>query len=152
VRASGAFIDVWDADSFDAELRGDLVTHAELIRNYYLTSKRLCLEREASDHRSPYSENPYAGEFIKITEHVMGLLATRSIRAWHYTRMTDNEVEDLQRDGIYLSTPDTIRARFAAQVEAGAFTQAIAIQLFADSPFQSDQLKARSDNRRMRYM
>ncbi len=42
---SSKIIDVWNIDTFDDALRGDLDAHAELIRDYYLTSKRLWLER-----------------------------------------------------------------------------------------------------------
>ena len=58
--------------------------------------------------------------------------------------MTDAEVDTLRCDGIHLSTLDSVRARLAAQVAAGTFTQNIADQLFTDSPFQSNQLGARS--------
>lgn len=138
-------IDVWNVETFDAELRGDLDVHAEVIRNYMLTSRRQWLEREASDHTMAHPENPYAGEFIWVQEHIMRLMEARTIRAWHYTRLTDVEVVVLRRDGIYLSSLDTIQSRFVAQVAAGAFTQEIADRLFADSPYQSDQLGSRSN-------
>lgn len=32
--ADAGIIDVWNIDTFDSELRGDLDAHAELIRNY----------------------------------------------------------------------------------------------------------------------
>lgn len=140
-----AIIDVWDVETFDRELRGDLNAHADVIRDYMLTSRHQWLEREASDHTMPYPENPYAGEFIWVKEHIMRLMEVRTIRAWHYTRLTDAEVDVLQQGGIYPSSLDTIRARLEAQVAAGAFNQEIADRLFADSPYQSDQLDSRSD-------
>lgn len=140
-----AIIDVWNAATFDDELRGDLDAHPEVIRDYFLTSRRQWLEREASDHIMPYPENPYAAEFLLVTEHIMRLMEERTIRAWHYTRMTDAEVDALRHGGIYPSTLDNIRARFATQVAAGAFTEAVADPLFADSPYQSDQRGSRSN-------
>lgn len=74
----------------------------------------------------------------------MRLMEGRTIRAWHYTRMTDTEIDALRQTGIYPSSLDTIQSRFAAQVVAGAFSQAVADRLFADSPYQSDQFDARS--------
>ena len=59
--------------------------------------------------------------------------------------MTDNEVGALRRNGIYLSTLNTIRRRFADQVAEGAFDQDIANQLFADSSFQGNQRDSRSN-------
>ncbi|WP_143021692.1 hypothetical protein [Nitrosospira sp. Nsp18] len=75
----------------------------------------------------------------------MRLMEVRSIRAWHYARMTDAEVELLRENGIYLSTLDSIRARLTTQVAASAFAQDIADWLFTDSPFRSEQLGARSN-------
>lgn len=143
--SEGALIDVWDVETFDPELRGDLDAHAELFQDYFVTSRRQWLEREASDHTGPYPHNPHAGEFIWVTEHIMRLMEARTIRAWHYTRMTDAELDAIRQNGIYLSTLDTIRTRFDRQVAAGAFTQDIADRLFTDSPFQHEQLGSRSD-------
>jgi hypothetical protein len=141
---SVAIIDVWDVETFDNELRSDLDAHADVIRNYMLTSRRQWLEREASDRTMPYPENPYAGAFQSVKEHIMRLMEARTIRAWHYTRLTDAEVDAFRQGGIYLSSLDTIRSRFAAQVAAGAFSQEVADRLFADSPYQSNQRGSRS--------
>src|SRR5690606_27283028 len=64
VSAAVALIDVWHIDTFDANLRGDLDCHAELIRDYFLTSRRQWLERELSDRQMLYPENPYASKFL----------------------------------------------------------------------------------------
>lgn len=138
-------VDVWDVGTFDEELRGDLDAHPEMILDFFVTSRRLWLEREASDHTHPYPENPHAGAFQWVTEHIMRLMEERTIRAWHYSRMTDAEVEALRAGGIYPSTLDNIRARFAAQVVAGAFIGEVADRLFAESPYQSEQLDSRSN-------
>lgn len=140
-----ALIDVWNLKTFDGELRGDLDVHADVVRDYMLTSRCQWLEREATDHTQPYTENSYAGEFMWVQEHIMRLMEARTIRAWHYTRLTDAEVKTLRQNGIYLSSLGTIRSRLAVQVAAGAFTQEVADRLFADSPYQSDQLESRSN-------
>ncbi|RUT25663.1 hypothetical protein C0V97_10120 [Asaia sp. W19] len=93
----------------------------------------------------PYPENPYAGEFLRAMEHIARLMEARTIRAWHYTRMTNDETDVLLQDGIYSSTLNNVRSRFAAQVAAGVFSQGIADQLFADCPYQSDQRDSRSN-------
>ncbi|TKD51431.1 hypothetical protein [Sphingomonas baiyangensis] len=138
-------IDVWDIASYDRELREDLDVHAEDIRNFMDTSRRHWLEREASDHTMPYSENPYSGIFMAISDHVGRLMGERTIRAWHYTRMTDAEVAALRRDGVHLSTMDSLRARLAAQVAAGTFDAATAERLLAGSPFHHDILGSRAN-------
>jgi hypothetical protein len=138
-------IDVWNVDTFDDELRGDLEAHADIIRDYMLTSRRQWLEREASDHTKPHPENPYAGEFIGVKDHILQLMKARTIRAWHYARMTDTEIDALRQGGIYPSNLDNIRSRLAAQVAAGTFSHEVADRLFSDSPYQSDQRGSRSN-------
>jgi hypothetical protein len=140
-----AMIDVWNVDTFDGELRGDLDVHADVIRDYMLTSRRQWLEHEASDHTMPYPENPFAGEFMLVKEHIMRLMEARTIRAWHYTRLTDAEIDALRKVGIYTSSLESIRSRFATQVAAGTFTLEVAERLFADSPYQSGQIDSRSN-------
>jgi hypothetical protein len=143
--AATNLIDVWDVSTFDRELRRGLDDHASLIRDYIMTDRRLFLEREASDRRLPAPENPFAVDFYRMTERVvMKIMASRTIRGWHYTRMTDDEVVSLRASGIYLSSLETIRSRLAAQVLAGAFSQDAADQLFADSPFSRGQEESRS--------
>jgi hypothetical protein len=55
-------IDVWDVETFDEELSGELRAAAELVRNYLMTDRRLTLEREASGHTMVYAPNRYAGD------------------------------------------------------------------------------------------
>ena len=141
--AHNGIIDVWDVRTFDEVLRADLDADADLIRNYLLTSHRLWEERQASDHTTSLPDNPYAGGIQAVKEHIMRLMGTRTIRAWHYTRLTDAEADFVRKNGVYPSSLDNIRSRFSAQVAAGVFTQDIADRLFADSPYQSDQRGAR---------
>lgn len=139
-------IDVWNVVTFDAELCNILNAHADLIRDFCLTSRRQWLEREASDHLSPYPDNPHASGLMRLKENIlMPLMEDRTIRAWHYTRLTEVEVDQLRTGGIYLSTLTSIWNRLAAMVAAGVFSQNIADRLFADSPFQSEQLGSRTN-------
>lgn len=137
-------IDTWNVETFDPALLAELAASAVLIRNYLETSRRQSRERKVSTRLTAYPENPHAGDYLALKERLMGVMSSRTIRAWHYTRLTDAEVDDVRRNGVHLSTLETIRARFARQVAAGLMTQEIAERLFADSPFQGDQHAARA--------
>lgn len=70
----------------------------------------------------------------------------RTIRAWHYTRLTDSEVDMLRASGIQLSTKETARQRLDEQVATGEISVEIASALFAASPLHDyQQLDARSN-------
>jgi hypothetical protein len=71
-------------------------------------------------------------------------METRTIRAFHYTRLTEDEVTSLFRSGVHVSTPETLRQRLEAVVVSGGLAGDVANRLYAESPFHSDQFHARS--------
>lgn len=137
-------IDVWNIATFDDALVTMLREHGDLIRDYLTSSRRQWIERELSDHTQAHAINPYGSGYIGFVEAAGRSMESRTIRAWHYCRMTDDEVEALRRTGITLSTIETLRARLDAEVRAGALSAVEADGLFAASPFHSDQYGARA--------
>jgi hypothetical protein len=89
-------------------------------------------------------ENPYASSFVALREAIGERMWSRTIRAWHYTRLMAVEVETLRDDGIHLSTPARLRTRSDFLVASGALSAQLADTLYAASPFHSNQLAARS--------
>lgn len=138
-------IDVWDFATFDGALSELLQGRSDLIRDYLTTSRRHYIDRELSDHTQPHAFNPFAEEYGRFVEAIGREMDSRTIRAWHYCRMTDAEVSALRSDGIHLSTPDTLRRRLASMVAAGMMSDNEAEGLFAASPFHSSQLESRSN-------
>src|SRR5580692_3678963 len=115
------FIDVWNVESFDTDLLKGLCADAELICNYHLTEKKCFLEYSCAPRWIPYPANPYAGAYQELVARISREMEARTIRAWHYTRLTDAEADTLRGTGIYASTLETIRQRLDAQVAAGVF-------------------------------
>jgi hypothetical protein len=139
-------IDVWNVETFDKDLLAELCANAELIRNYLVIDKNNFLEHQTSDPIEPYPTNPYAASYLRFVKDVGQDMEARTIRAWHYTRLTDAETDTLRNTGIFASTLETIRRRLDAQVAAGVFSAKIADALFARSPFHHDkQSSARSN-------
>jgi hypothetical protein len=140
-------IDIWDPKTFDGELSAVLAKAADLVRNYMTTDHRIFLAHDLC--RSPERfiirpENPYASAFFALQEAIVERMRSRTIRAWHYTRLTAEEVEKMRDEGIHLSTPATLRARSDFLVDSGGLSPQLADALYAKSPFHSDQLGARS--------
>lgn len=139
-------IDVWKLDTYDTELLDELRLYAQLIQDYMNTESQLFVERIAADRRSVPPTNPHHGKYLWLIEHIMDYMKSRTIRAWHYTRLTDEEVETLRRTGVYPSTLETTHQRLNARVLAGVLSAEIADALFDASPFRnSTQLKARGN-------
>jgi len=127
-------IDVWSVAAFDPPLLALLETNAQLIRDYFDTSQRQFAEREASDHRGPHPTNPFGRSYMDFVETIMRDMESRSIRAWHYTRLTDGEVENMKAGGLHPGTLETLRKRLDQQAGLGFFSKADADLLYAGSP------------------
>jgi hypothetical protein len=145
-RTYPGLIDVWDASTFDEKLMRLLVLRQDLIRDYLTTRHKIFLSHDlgpGSARSTLRPQNRYAAAFAAIEEEMSEHMHSRTLRAWHYTRLTETEVEIMLRDGIYLSTPASLRARLDARVAASELTQDVADRLYAASPFHSDQREAR---------
>ncbi len=145
---NAAPIDVWDLATFDPELTGRLTPHAGLVADYFARDHAIFLGHDLG--RGPgrsllRPDNPYADRFQAFREGLIEVLKARTIRAWHYTRLTDAEVDALRREGPHVSTPVTLKRRLGTLVEARALSAAQAAALYAASPFHTDQRDARSD-------
>lgn len=133
---AGRPIDVWDVETFDPELTACLTEHADLMAAYYARSNRISLAHDLGRARTLIRpENEFAAEVGDLRETVAALMGARTIRAWHYTRLTDDEGETLLRDGVHLSTPESLRGRFDRVVSAGHLTAADAEHLWSHNMF-----------------
>lgn len=145
--AHSSVIDVWDVSTFDDNLMKLLAAETDLVHDYMSTEHKIFLSYEfgrGSGRGLMRPSNPYAFGFMALKEAIANLMEQRAIRAWHYSRLTDTEVADMQSDGMHLSTPETLRKRLDALVMAGELSREIADALFRESPFHSEQLESRS--------
>lgn len=139
-------IDVWDVSTFDSELTVFLRARAGLIQAYMEKEHEIVISYDLG--RGPKKailrpKNPYAELFYALSGEVVQKLQSRKIRAFHYTRLMESEVDILQRDGVHLSTPATLRARLNTCVSEGYLTTDMAEQLYTSSPLQNGQLEIR---------
>jgi hypothetical protein len=62
----------------------------------------------------------------------------RSILAYHYTRMTDDEVTCAVANGLELSTAASLRRRLSARIAAGDFDQNLCDRIYSGTPLHTD--------------
>jgi hypothetical protein len=116
-------IDVWNLETFDEALLAELNARRDLLRDYEFTSKRNFLEQQAAKEWVPLKSNTYAAERNYVVEQVIvPAMEQRTIRAWHYTRLTDDETALLESGGSYISDLAGIRRRLDAQVAASVLS------------------------------
>lgn len=143
-----SIIDVWDVRTFDSGLLRELGASANLVCCYFETEIRIFHSYDlgrGSDPSILRPNNPHSHDFSEFLSTIDSRMRERTIRAFHYTRLTDDEVDDLLQHGIHVSTPETLRERLDAVVASGGLTRDIADQIYAGSPFHSSQLQARSE-------
>ncbi len=131
-------LDLWDVKTFDPALVAVLTKNAELIRAHIETERCIFLTYDYGPGRASCGgrpENPHAHAYLQLQDDMAADMQFRTIRAYHYTRLTDSEVEAMQRDGIHLSTLATLRRRLNTCVVDGLLTTAEADALYAASPF-----------------
>jgi hypothetical protein len=132
-------IDVWNIDTFDAALLAELQAGEKVLRGYMITEKKNLLEYiecRTVGRWQPLKSNSHASAYQDFVERIiMPAMEKRTIRAWHYTRLTDAEAALLRTDGIYISTLETIRMRLDMQVSEGLLLAHAADALYAASPF-----------------
>jgi hypothetical protein len=141
----GSVLDVWDSAKWDDVLLRRLSDNSQLITAYFLMDRTLYLEREASDHTLVMPSNPHAGAYMDFVEAFADDMNLRTIRAWHYARMTEDEVAAVKLTGIHLSTLESLKNRIERQVRASTLERALADRIFTNSPFHSEQRAARSN-------
>lgn len=137
-------IDVWNLATFDMDLVRHLHANRGLIKHYLETDRANYLEREASDRPRPLSSNRYAAAYYNFIDELTSIISKRTIRAWHHSRMTDQEVEAARQEGLYPSTLESIRRRLSARVADSDLTSAVAETIFNASPFHNDPFAART--------
>jgi hypothetical protein len=127
-------IDVWDTVTFDQVLMAALSAGKQLVCDYLTTHRHQFEEREAASGWVPHATNPFASDYIAFAEGIGRNMESRTIRAWHYTRMVDDEVRIIRENGIYPGTLETLQVRLDALVKSGLITQSDAKALYAASP------------------
>ncbi|MBQ8105571.1 MULTISPECIES: hypothetical protein [unclassified Afipia] len=141
MRSGPKAIDVWDTETFDDELRELLQQHAELISEYLIFDRQEFLDRESTDGWRPPKQNPRGSEYMAFMERVGLAMKNRAIRGWHYTRLTDDEVAAIHRNGIYPGTLETLRERLNARVCAGDLSEQEADEIYRASPCHHNEQK-----------
>ena len=133
-------LDTSNPMTFDLELLAALRDNRALIRDYLIRDREIF---DAYDNYNgpdrPYlrPENPHSNLFQEFREWLIPLMENRVIRGFHYTRMTDAELEIMRAEGIRLSTPSYLETRLDALVSADLLTIDEVGTILDQSPFKT---------------
>lgn len=129
--------DLWDYGTYDGEIVNWLDERKQLIAAYYEDERAKDAAIAKRDQWERLKPNPYGSEFMAAREELTPIIAQKTVRAFHYTRMTDGEVEALLNEGIQPTSPDFLRRRIDRNVEAGLLAQEQGDVIFGRSPLHT---------------
>ncbi|MBW8311262.1 MAG: hypothetical protein K0M64_04435 [Rhizobium sp.] len=90
--------------------------------------------------------NPYRPEYDALVARLEALLRGHRLVGYHCTRLTPEEVERIRRDGLRALSPNFVRERLEALVDAGQMRPE-QCRFFLDSPMLQAHLANRHGNR-----
>lgn len=70
-------------------------------------------------------------------------MSTKTVRAFHYTRMTDDEVDRLRTRGVTLTSVDFLRERIDRRVEAGDLSRRLGDQIVSRTALDNPEFGTR---------
>lgn len=128
-------IDTWDPKTFGVEITAALTDHSRLVADYHEEKRRLMDQHLNSSPYQSLKPNQHFSAYQKFREQTLAPILTRSrIRAWHYTRLTDEETDAMYKK-LVLSSLDALRHRLSNLVAINLLTQDDAETVFIQSPF-----------------
>lgn len=129
----------WDPKSFNSEIVSALRSHSELISDYYREDIRLMDEHLSSSPYQSLKSNRFNYAFSDFKENVLTpILKNNRIIVWHYTRLTDDEVEMMCKK-LMPSTLDYLKIRLELLVSKGLLTYEESQVVFRQSPFHKQE-------------
>lgn len=132
-------MDLWNPDTYSAELERRLKAESQLIVDYHSEAYRLMDEHLNSSPYQSLKPNRFSADFLSFQEYELTpILAGSRIRAWHYARLLDHEVEAM-RQGVVPSSLEFLKKRLNDLVAMDLLNQEEAGKVFQESPFQSQE-------------
>lgn len=128
-------IDPWDPKTFSAEIIYALNNYSELIIDYFKEDLRLMEEHLNSSPYQSLKSNRFNLTYSEFRESILTPILEHSrIRVWHYTRLTDGEV-DMMRKKLVPSSLDYLQLRLDSLVSNGQLSCEESELVFKQSPF-----------------
>ncbi len=132
-------IDLWDPHTFSTELVSTLTAESQLIFDYHSEARRLMDEHLNSSPYQRLKPNRFSADFLSFQEYELTpILAGARIRAWHYARLLEHEVDAMQQ-GLVPSSLGFLKKRLHDLVVMDLLSREEADKVFQESPFQSQE-------------
>ncbi len=91
-------MDAWCPYTFSPKISSKLSDNSNLILDYYHEHGRLLDEHLNSSPYQSLKPNPLRSQLLSLQEHQLTPLVREArVRLWHYSRLTNEEVKNLEQ-------------------------------------------------------
>jgi len=135
VSSEREFFDVWKPSSYPDEVTALLTENADLIMKYYRAEDALLADKIANRIHSGQWRNEYSTTYSAFIEgDLQDLMECQSLRAWHYSRLIDDEVDELLKNGVKVCSEIQMRKRLEEMRARGLLSKSEVTAISASSP------------------
>lgn len=132
-------IDAWNPETFGADITSALSDRSNLILDYHMEERKLMDEHLSSSPYQSLKPNPLFSAYNQFHEQILApILAKSRVRVWHYTRLTDGEVDEMHQR-LVPSSLGHLRHRLDNLVAKSLLTPEDAEIVFAESPLHKQR-------------
>jgi len=130
-------IDLWDLNTLPAATLELVNDNADLIRDYYSRESSIMEFRRNSTLRDVIPTNEFHDRIKDLEAAIQNSIMSETIRGFHYTRLTDDEVQATKRRGIVMTSLQMFREKLDAIVAAGLMSQERSDYVYEHSPLST---------------
>lgn len=128
-------LDSWNHKTFGTTISSVLSEHSELVGNYHEEDRRLMEEHLNSSPYQSLKPNRLHNAYAKLKEEILTpILSNTRTRVWHYTRLTDYEVDSMRQQPV-LSSLNHLKDRLEKLVANELLTLEESEMVYSESPF-----------------
>lgn len=118
-----------------------------LFFDYQEIEKKTLDMRLNDDSNYLMMRNSHAKPYYSFLEEVLlQFIQKFTIKGWHYTRLTENEVKRIKSSGLIPTTVETFKARVINVFEEGLISSSEKELIFENSPLKNVQQKTSREN------
>ncbi|MBY5370576.1 hypothetical protein HFO91_13650 [Rhizobium leguminosarum] len=130
-------IDIWDIETLPSDAKDLLLASDDLLRNYRADELEIAASRPKQHVFWQRRANAFADAKVALETDLAALIANENIRSFHYSRMTDEEIQAISNLGIIPTSKTFLRQRLNGLVANGHLTGTQADEVYAESPLNA---------------
>ena len=141
-------IKIWNPATYPDSINQIININIEFIENYWKYEKyldELDSDRNIESIGIRIEGNKYYHPYFDAIHKISEALVGEMVFAYHYTRMVDEEVDDLRRYGFQLSTVDFLSERTQRLVVLGIISESEREHILIQSPLLHTGFGKRND-------